>query len=96
MLRRRSNGLKTWRRSHVNRLRFARQRRVGLPGWPNYWSPDENPALLAPGFIGASDVAPTQQRRQGCLMGESMMGVETKIVALHYEPLFPPTAQGCK
>ena len=30
----RSYRLKTWRRSHVDRLRFARQRRVGLPVWP--------------------------------------------------------------
>ena len=34
MLRRRSNRLKTWRRSHVNRLQIGRQRRVGLRGWP--------------------------------------------------------------
>lgn len=32
MLDRRSNRLKTWRHSHVNRLQIGRQRRVGLPG----------------------------------------------------------------
>jgi hypothetical protein len=33
MLRRYSDRLKTWRRSHVNRPQIGRQRRVGLPGW---------------------------------------------------------------
>ena len=36
MVRRRSNRLKPWRRSHVDRLRFARQRRVGIPRWPEH------------------------------------------------------------
>jgi hypothetical protein len=31
MLHRRSNGLKTCQRSHVDRLQIGRQRRVGLP-----------------------------------------------------------------
>jgi len=39
MLDRRSNRLKTWRHSHVNRLQIGRQRRVGSPGWPEPFYP---------------------------------------------------------
>src|ERR1019366_9678906 len=38
MLHRRSNRLKTWRQSHVDRLQIGRQRRVGLPVWSEYGS----------------------------------------------------------
>ena len=50
MVRRRSNRLKTWRRSHVNRLQIGRQRRVGVQGGWNTAAPTAPLFVLAAPF----------------------------------------------
>src|ERR1035438_9868594 len=70
---RRSNRLKTWRQSHVDRLRFARQNRVGFPGWPEHGTTHSAPAtqIQKAAFPTSACVMLETRLIEGMLLGRS-------------------------